>query len=111
MLRLSVLQLCTFMLGPAFRTFNRTFKSVFESGRVFASRDEFGRLRHYPNISKIRVPTRSDSFQPYANFLQKLGSERVGTSSEGSDITEIFPKFEKSQFPKLAKMKILEKNV
>ncbi len=36
---------------------------------------------------------------------------RVEMSSEGSDITEIFPKFEKSLFPKLAKTKILEKNV
>ncbi len=25
--------------GPAFRTFNRTFESVFESEQVFASRD------------------------------------------------------------------------
>ncbi len=35
----------------------------------------------------------------FANFLWKLGSERVFASQEGSDITEIFPKFEKSQFP------------
>jgi len=31
--------------------------------------------------------------------------------STGSEITKIFPKFEKRQFPKLAKTKILEKNV
>jgi len=43
--------------------------------------------------------------------LAKFAKIRVGTSSEGSDITEIFPKFEKSQFPKLAKTKISEKNV
>jgi hypothetical protein len=35
----------------------------------------------------------------------------IFASSEGSDITEIFPKFEKSQFPKLAKTKISEKTV
>jgi len=36
---------------------------------------------------------------------------RVGMSSESTDITEIFPKFEKRQFPKLAKTKSLEKTV
>jgi len=41
-------------------------------------------------------------------FVQKCSL--VGTSSEGSDITEIFPKLKKSQFPKLAKTKFLEKN-
>ncbi len=29
--------------GPAFRTFNQTFESSFESERVFASQDEFGK--------------------------------------------------------------------
>jgi len=35
----------------------------------------------------------------------------IFASSEGSDITEIFPKLEKSQFLKLAKTKISEKTV
>jgi len=49
--------------------------------------------------SDITVPTRSDP--NFREFSRKLGS----------DITEIFPKFEKSPFPKLAKTKISEKNV
>jgi len=51
-------------------------------------------------------------FVPTLIFGKRLIAKiRVGMSSEGSDITEIFPKFEKIQFRKLAKTKISEKNV
>jgi len=50
------------------------------------------------------------NFGFFAIFSRFFASFRVGTRSEGSDITEIFPKFKKSQFPKLAKTKISEKN-
>jgi len=56
------------------------------------------RALHSEFFSKIRV-----------EFRVGTSFSRVETSSEGSDITEIFPKFEKSQFPKLAKTKISEK--
>jgi hypothetical protein len=41
----------------------------------FSSRDEFGRLGHYQNISEIRVPTRSDP-----NFCEFFAKIRVRTS-------------------------------
>jgi len=54
----------------AFRTFDRTFESVFESGRVFASRDEFGRLGHYRNISEIQKKPISET-RENENFGKK----------------------------------------
>jgi len=59
----------------------------------------FSRVETSSEGSDITVPTRSDP--NFCEFSRKLGS----------DITEIFPKFEKSPFPKLAKTKISEKNV
>ncbi len=85
----------------------------------FSSRDEFsrvetGRVEHHffrnflPKLAKTKN-TKKHNFSWF--FLRIFAIFRVGTSSEGSDITEIFPKFKKSQFPKLAKTKISEKTV
>jgi len=54
--------------------------------------------------------------QKWLNWVQisELFSElfcKIFASSESTDITKIFPKFEKRQFPKLAKTKNSEKNV
>ena len=73
-----------------------------------SSRNEFSRVETRRVERHFFVPTLISGKRL---VLQKLGFSRVGTSSEGSDITKIFPKFEKSQFPKLAKTKISEKNV
>ncbi len=99
-------------------------KLLTKLSRRFLSLDEFLRVktgrveRHYfrnflPKLA-ITNNTKNAIFRDFwwffRNFLRFLESEWVRTSSEGSDITKIFLKFEKSQFPKLAKMKILEKN-
>jgi hypothetical protein len=56
----------------------------------------------FPNFfAKISRVFR-ENFASFSRFPKVL---------ESSEITEIFPKFEKSQFPKLAKTKISEKNV
>jgi len=46
-----------------------------------------------------------------SSFIVRPSTLREFSQKLGSDITEIFPKFEKSPFPKLAKTKISEKNV
>jgi len=46
-----------------------------------------------------------ENLKKISSFLQ------VGTSLESTDITKIFPNFEKQQFPKLAKTKSLEKPI
>jgi hypothetical protein len=94
------------IVGPCIPNFFLKFESSFESERVFR---ESRRVRKARTLPFQLVPTLifanfcefSQIFANFCEFLQKLGS----------DITEIFPKFEKSPFPKLVKTKISEKNV
>ena len=69
----------------------------------------FSRVETSSEGSDITVPTRSDP--NFCEFSRIFANFREFSRKLGSDITEIFPKFEKSPFPKLAKTKISEKNV
>jgi len=78
-------------------------------------------VRHFLVFSETCENKNREKKAIFANYLQIIreNSEnsrfsrfsRVRKCSKSSEITEIFPKFEKRQFPKLAKTKILEKNV
>jgi hypothetical protein len=94
-------------LGPCIPNFRVEFRVG--TSRV-SSRNESGRVRK--KLEKL-VPTlifekRLVPTLIFAIFFAKI---RVGTSSEGSKYFRNISKFEKRQFPKLAKTKILEKNV
>jgi hypothetical protein len=93
---IACISVCILSLGPCIPNFFPKFESSFESERVFR---ESRRVRKARTLPFRLVPTLI--FANFCKFLRKLGS----------DITEIFPKFKKSPFPKLAKTKISEKNV
>ncbi len=91
------LRSCILNFWPNFRVGFRVRTSFRESRRV---RKAWTLPKYFRNSSSDLfrlVPTLI-----FANFLRKLGSERVFAS-------RTLPKFEKSQFLKLAKTKILEK--
>ena len=72
------------------------FSSFRESRRVRKARTLPKYFRNSSSNSFRLVPTLI--FANFREFFAKIGSERVFASREGSDITEIFPKFEKVNF-------------
>ncbi len=75
------------ILSPKYRQASRALHSklLTELLSWFSSRDEFSRVETSSEGSDITVPTRSDPnfcefLQIFANFSQKLGSERVFAS-------------------------------
>ncbi len=74
--------------------------SFFKQWRLNGIFQNFNKALHSELFSKIRV-----------EFWVGMSFSRVRECSKSSELTEIFPKFEKRQFPKLAKTKISEKNV
>ncbi len=89
-------------LGPCIPNFFPNIRVKFRVGTSFC---ESGRVQK--KLKKL-VPTLIfGKSQIFAIFSRKIAK----IAKKSTEITEIFPKFEKRQFPKLAKTKILEKTV
>jgi len=80
-----------------------------EYSRVGTSSEKAKKTRSDPNFWKTTISeTRENKNR---KNREKLPFLRVRKCSESTEITEIFLKFKKRQFLKLAKTKILEKTV
>jgi len=99
-----------FRLGPCISNFDPQVSSRVSSRNEFSqvgtSSEKARKTRSDPNFWKMAISETREN-----KNRKKLRFSRVRKCSESTEITKIFPKFEKRQFPKLTKTKISEKNV